>query len=144
MCGGKAARDVSMRKLAQLLTIGTVISAISIGAGGCRRQSSNDEGPPDTSTYRPLPTPATEFEQRLKQVQEAHFRYTWVLRRLDGKEFTSEDTEILRTNAPRVVDWIGLDDKKTFIAGSNFPILPQNLATLQKRYKIEDMSEARP
>jgi len=129
-----------MSKLFQLITLGTVIAAISIGASGCRRGSSDDEGPPDTSTYRPLPTPATEFEQKLKDVQDGHFKYVWVFRRLDGKEFTSGDSEVLRTNAPRVVDWIGLDDKKTYIAGSNFPIEPQNQATLQKRYKIEDMS----
>lgn len=129
-----------MRKLSQLLAIGTVVGALSIGTGGCRRQSSEDEGPPDTSTYRPLPTPGTEFEQKLKDVRDGHFQYVWVFRRLDGKEFTSEDSEILRTNAPRVVDWIGLDDKKTYIAGSNFPIAPNNLAALQKRYKIEDYS----
>jgi len=129
-----------MSKLAQLITVGTVIGAISIGASGCRRTSPDVEGPPDTSTYRPLPTPATEFEQKLKDIRDGHFKYVWVFRRIDGKEFTSEDTEILRTNAPRVVDWIGLDDKKTYIAGSNFPVAPENLAALQKRYKIEDYS----
>lgn len=141
MCYGTAVRVVvSMSKLSQLITTGTVIGAISIGASGCRRTSSNVEGPPDTSTYRPLPTPATEFEQRLKEVRDAHFRHTWVFKRLDGKEFTSADSEMLRTNAPRVVDWIGTSDRKTYIAGSNFPIAPENLAALQKRYKIEDYS----
>jgi hypothetical protein len=128
-----------MSKLSQLITIGTVIGAISFGASGCRRQSSDDEAP-DASTYRPLPTPATEFEQKLKDVRDGHFQFVWVFRRLDGKGFTSEDSQILRTNAPTVVDWIGLDDKKTYIAGTNFPIEPQNLAALQKRYKIEDYS----
>ncbi|MGQ0761037.1 MAG: hypothetical protein ACT4OT_03315 [Acidobacteriota bacterium] len=124
-----------------ILQLGCVLLiAASLPLTACRRTSSDVEGPPDTSTYQPLPTPATEFEQRLKEVRDAHFRYTWVFRRLDGKEFTSEDSEILRTNAPRVVDWIGLDDKKTYIAGSNFPIAPENLAALQKRYKIEDYS----
>ena len=116
------------------------MAAISIGASGCRRQSSDDDGPLDTSTYRPLPTPATEFEQKLKDVRDGHFQYVWVFKRLDGKEFTSEDSELLRTHAPKVVDWIGLDDKKTYIAGSNFPIEPKNVATLQKRYKIENYS----
>jgi len=129
-----------MNRLFELLTIGTVIGAISIGVSGCRRTSPDDDGPPDTSTYRPLATPLTEFEQKLKDVRDGHFQFVWVFRRLDGKEFTSEDSEILRTNAPRVVDWIGLDDKKTYIAGSNFPITPENLAALQKRYRLEDMS----
>ena len=118
------ARNDFMSKLARLLTVGTIIGAISIGASGCRRGGSDDEGPPDTSTYRPLPTPATEFEQKLKDVRDGHFKFVWVFRRLDGKEFTSEDSEVLRTNAPRVVDWIGLEDKKTYIASSNFPVAP--------------------
>ena len=117
-----------------------LVIATSLPLAACRRTSSDDEGPPDTSTYRPLPTPATEFEQKLKDVRDGHFQFVWVFRRLDEKEFTSEDSEILRTNAPRVVDWIGLEDKKTYIAGSNFPIAPENLAALQKRYKIEDYS----
>ena len=131
-----------MKVILQLSCI--LLIAASLQVTACRRTKSDDEGPPDTSTYRPLPTPATEFEQRLKEVRDAHFRHTWVFRRLDGKEFTSEDSEILRTNAPRVVDWIGTSDRKTYIAGSNFPIEPANLAALHKRYKIEDMSEARP
>ena len=131
-----------MKAILQLCCV--LLIAASLPLTACRRTSSDDEGPPDTSTYRPLPTPATEFEQKLKDVRDGHFQFVWVFRRLDGKEFTSEDREILQTNAPRVVDWIGLDDKKTYIAGSNFPIAPENLAALQKRYKIEDMSEARP
>jgi hypothetical protein len=127
-----------MKAILQLYCVLLIAASLSLTA--CRRQSPDVEGPPDTSTYRPLPTPATEFEQKLKDVRDAHFKFVWVFRRLDGKEFKSEDSEILRTNAPRIVDWIGLDDKKTYIAGSNFPIAPENLAALQKRYKIEDYS----
>ena len=130
-----------MYKLFQVLAIATLVGATSFGIISCRRStSSDDDGPPDTSTYRPLATPLTEFEQKLKDVRDAHFKFVWVFRRLDGKEFSSEDSEILRTNAPRVVDWIGLDNKKTYIAGSNFPINSENFAALQKRYKIEDLS----
>ena len=128
-----------MKAILQLCCVLLIAASLSLTA--CRRTSSDDDGPPDTSTYRPLPTPVTEFEQKLKDVRDGHFQFVWVFRRLDGKEFTSEDSEILRTNAPRVVDWIGLDDKKTYIAGSNFPIAPENLAALQKRYKIEDYSQ---
>ena len=109
----------------------------------CRQTSSDDE-PLDTSTYRPLATPLTEFEQKLKDVRAGRFKFVWVFRRLDGQPFTSEDSQVLRTNATKVVDWIGLDDKKTYIAGSNFPLEPKNLAVLQKRFTIQDMSEARP
>jgi hypothetical protein len=119
---------------------GTLVAVLTLTfAGGCRRQTSEDETP-DNSTYRPLATPATEFEQKLKDIRDAHFQYVWVFTRLDGKEFSAEDSEILHANAPRVVDWIGMDDKKRYIAGSNFPIEPKNLTVLQKRYKIEDYS----
>lgn len=109
----------------------------------CRQTASDDE-PLDTSTYRPLATPLTELEQKLKDVRDGRFQFVWVFKRLDGQQFNSEDSQILRTNAPRVVDWVGLDDKKTYIAGSNFPIEEKNLAALQKRFTIEDKSETRP
>lgn len=120
-------------------TLILTLAAVGIFAG-CHRKTSDEDETPDTSTYRPLATPATEFEQKLKDVRDAHFQYVLVFTRLDGKEFTSEDSTLLHTNAPKVVDWVGMNDKKQFIAGSNFPIEPKNLAVLQKRYKIEDYS----
>jgi hypothetical protein len=129
-----------MRKLFQFVAIIIITIVIGILSSACRRTPSPQDDTPDTSTYRPLPTPATEFEQKLKIVQDGHFQHVWVFTRLDGKEFTSEDSEILHTNAPKVVDWVGMDDKKRFIAGSNFPLEPRNLAVLQKRFKIEDYS----
>jgi len=110
------------------------------GLSGCKRSASDDDETPDNSTYRPESTPATEFEQKLKVVRDGHFQYVWVVTRIDGRAFTPEDSQLLHTNAPKVVDWVGMDDKKKFIAGSNFPIEPPNLATLQKRFKIEDYS----
>ncbi len=121
----------------------TVLPAALASACSHASPSANDNTA-DTSTYRPLATPATEFEQKLKMVRDGGFRYVWIFRKLDGKEFTREDTEILHTNAPKVVDWIGTDDRKTFIAGSNAVIPPEYEPELKKRYKIEDVSEARP
>lgn len=136
--GSKRVR--TMRKYFHLGFVLLLISANLLLSASCRRGASSEDDTPDTTTYRPLATPATEFEQKLKEVRDAHFQYTWVFSRLDGKEFTSEDSELLHTNAPKVVDWVGMDDKKKFIAGSNFPIEPKPLAALQKRYKIEDYS----
>jgi len=122
-----------------IVVISLLLALIS-SFGSCRRRAASEDETPDTSTYRPLATPATEFDQKLKDIRDGHFQYVWIFSRLDGKEFTSEDSTILHTNAPKVVDWVGMDDKKKFIAGSNFPIDPKNLAPLQKRYKIEDYS----
>ena len=118
-----------------------VVTALAIaGSSGCRQRGNSEQEAPDTSTYRPEQTPATEFEQKLRVVRDAHFKYVWVFTRLDGRAFTSEDSQILHTNAPRVVDWVGMDDKKKFIAGSNFDIDAPQMTILQKRYKIEDYS----
>lgn len=119
-----------------ILTIG-----LAIFLGACKRgASSTTEDTPDTSSSLPVATPKTEFEQKLKFVRDAHFTYVWVFTRQDGAVFTKEDTEILHTNAPNVVDWLKVGDMKQFIAGSNFPIEPPKMALLQKRYKIEDYS----
>ena len=130
------------RTLQLICAAGVVILTTSFAA--CRRNPSPSDETPETSTYRPVATPATEFEQKLKMVRDGGFRYVWVFTRLDAKEFTHEDTEILHANAPKVVDWVGTDDKKKFIAGSNAGIAPESAPALKKRYKIEDMSEARP
>lgn len=106
---------------------------------GCRRGATEDETP-DTSTYRPQATPATQFERDLKYVRDAHFKFIWIFSRKDGKPLTSEDSEALRTNAPKVVDWVITDEKKKVIGGSNFPLEGPQLAALQKRFNIEDYS----
>ena len=123
----------------RLIPIGFFVGLFLIGCHQSVAPANNDNAP-DTSTYRPLATPATEFEQKLKMVRDGGFRYVWVFRKIDGKEFTHEDTAILHTNAPKVVDWIGTDDLKIFIAGSNVGIPPENESELKKRYKIEDYS----
>jgi hypothetical protein len=124
----------------------SVVSLAAIALSGCHRapMPASDDNTHDTSAYRPVATPATEFEQKLKMVRDGGFRYVWVFRRLDGKEFTHEDSEILHANAPKVVDWIGTDDRKTFIAGANVIIPPENEPELKKSYKIQDVSEGRP
>lgn len=118
--------------------IGATALLISISAG-CKHQSSTNDEPLDTSTYRPEATPATQFERDLKYVRDAHFSRIWVFSRKDGKKLTSEDSTVLRTNAPKVVDWVTTDQNRV-IGGSNFDIDPTNLAVLQKRFKIEDYS----
>jgi hypothetical protein len=117
----------------------SVLTALLLTAfSACRRSADDDT--PDTSTYRPESTPATEFERDLKYVRDGHFQHIWVFSRTDGKELTSEDSAALRTNAPKVVDWVTTDGKKKVIGGSNFEIEPAQMAALQKRFKVEDYS----
>jgi hypothetical protein len=120
-----------------IATVAIILLLTSFSA--CKRTATEDETP-DTSTSRPEATPATEFEQKLKIMRDGHFKYVWVFSRLDGKQFTPDDSAVLRTSAPKVVDWVKMDDMKKFFSGSNFPIDPPQLAALQKRFKIEDYS----
>jgi len=126
-----------------MMRILILIIILAVGTGfcvtGCRRQTSDNEAP-DQSGYHPEKPPGNDYERALRDVREGHFKFMWVFKRLDGNAFTKEDGDILRKAAPKVVDWIGTDDKKTFVAGSNFPIEPSELAALKKRYKIEDYS----
>lgn len=107
---------------------------------GCKRRGGAEDETPDTSTYRPESTPATQFERDLKYIRDAHFAYVWIFSRKDGKPLTSEDSDVLRTNAPKVVDWVTTEEKKKVIAGSNFPLEGPQLVILQKRFNIEDYS----
>jgi hypothetical protein len=120
-------------------TIVVLVTVLISTLVACKRTATEDETP-DTSTYRPESTPATEFEQKLKVVRDGHFKYVWLFSRLDGKQFNSDDSAVLHTNAPKVVDWVKMEDMKKYFAGSNFPIDPPQLAVLQKRFKIEDYS----
>jgi hypothetical protein len=120
----------------------SVIGALAlISFSACHRGgASSDDDTPDTSTYRPEATPATQFERDLKYIRDGHFTYVWIFSRKDGKALTPDDSQALRTNAPKVVDWVTTDEKKKVIAGSNFPIEPPQLSALQKRFNIEDYS----
>lgn len=118
----------------------TVVAALALTSFSACRQTTPDDETPDTSTYRPEATPATQFERDMKFIRDGHFTHVWVFSRKDGKELTKEDSAALRTNAPKVVDWVTTDGNRKVIGGSNFPIEPANLTALEKRFKIEDYS----
>src|SRR3954468_475679 len=121
--------------LKRVIALAVIVTAVLSSAACHRRASSGDEV--DNSTYRPESTPATQYERDLKYIRDGHFLNVWVFSRKDGKPLTSEDSQALRTNAPRVVDWVTTDEKKKVIAGSNLPIEPAQMAELQKRFNVE-------
>src|ERR1041385_2789199 len=128
-----------MKILKRFIAVTIILTSVLFSFTGCRRRASTEDETPDTSTYRPASTPATQFERDLKYVRDAHFNDVWIFSRKDGKELTKEDSDALRTNAPKVVDWVKTDQNRV-IAGSNFPLEATQLAALQKRFKIEDYS----
>ena len=125
----------------RLIALAIIVTFAAVSFTACHgRGASSDDETPDTSTYRPESTPATQFERDLKYIRDGHFAYIWIFSRKDGKQLTPEDSEVLRTNAPKVVDWVTTDEKKKVIAGSNFPLEQAEMATLQKRFNVEDYS----
>ena len=120
-------------------TIALLVTLLISALAGCKRTATEDETP-DNSTYRPTSTPATQFERDLKFIRDGHYTRIWVFSRKDGKPLVKEDSDSLRTNAPKVVDWVTTDENKKVIGGSNFDIEPAQMAALQKRFKIEDYS----
>ena len=129
-----------MKSMKRLITLIVITISIASSLTACRRGASSDDETPDTSTYKPESTPATQFERDMKYVRDAHFKYVWIFARKDGKELTKEDSDSLHTNAPKVVDWVKTDQNRV-IAGSNFPLEGPQLAALQKRFNVEDYSE---
>ena len=127
-----------MKSLIRVIALTVAVVSAALASSACRRSASSNDETPDTSTYRPESTPATQFERDLKYVRDGHFAHVWIFSRKDGKELTKEDSEALRTNASKVVDWVTTDEKKKVIAGSNFPLEGPQLAALQKRFNIED------
>ena len=128
-----------MKSWKRFILVTVVVTSAALAFTACRRGASSNDETPDTSTYRPEATPATQFERDMKYVRDAHFKFVWIFSRKDGKELTKEDSDSLHTNAPKVVDWVKTDQNRV-IAGSNFPLEGPQLAALQKRFNIEDYS----
>jgi hypothetical protein len=131
---------IAMTSSKKILVLMVIAVSVTVSSAACHRRAASDDETPDTSTYRPEATPATQFERDLKYIRDGHFVYVWIFSRKDGKALTGEDSEALRTNAPKVVDWVTTDEKKKVIAGSNFPLEGPQQAALQKRFNIEDYS----
>ena len=110
----------------------------------CTKPPSNSTAAPETQSANKAPTPQrsplTELEERVQYVRNGGFTYIWVVSRKDGKPLTKEDGDYLKKNAPQVVDWVGLDDKTKFVAGTNFDLEQGNMAELKKRFVVEDYS----
>jgi hypothetical protein len=126
-----------MMSTERIIVLGIILTALAFSSTACHRRAASDDETPDTSSYRPESTPATQFERDLKYVRDGHFINIWIFSRKDGKPLTAEDSQVLRTNAPRVVDWVTTNENKKVIAGANFPIEPVQMAELQKRFNVE-------
>jgi hypothetical protein len=124
----------------QLKHLSTALLVV-LTLSGCGNSASNTNTAtttPDSSPQAtPQSSPRTEFEEDLQYVKNGQFAFIWMFTRKDGKPFGPEDSPILRTNAPQVVDWVSTDGGKKILAGTNFNLEEGNLTPLRKRYVVE-------
>jgi len=78
-------------------------------------------------------------------MQTADFQFIYVFKRKDGGEFDKEDRDFLRANRTDDINrWSSTDDKKAYLAGSNYDFRPEHLQNLQKRFIVENYSKPSP
>jgi hypothetical protein len=110
---------------------------------GCNHSApatSTNSAQPSSTAPVPAASPLTDFEEALRFVRNGQYTYVYVLSRKDGKAFTPEDSEFLKTNAPQFVDKTATKDKTKVVAGTNFNLEEGNMELLKKRYVVEDYS----
>lgn len=84
----------------------------------------------------------TELQREIKALETADFKYIYVFKRKDGGAFDKQDRDFLRANrTPEINRWSATEDKTAYLAGSNYPFLPEHWQNLQKRFIIEDYSK---
>jgi len=123
---------------------GLLYLSLAVMAGSCTRGNSDSpqphESPVTQAQSMTQRSPITQLESDLQYVRNGGFTYIWVFSRKDGKPLDRDDAAYLRKNAPQVVDWVGTDNGKRFIAGTNFDLEKGNLDLLKKRFVVEDYS----
>lgn len=123
---------------------GSVLLSIVLLLTSCNGSSNSSTPGPVGQAASPSPpaspSPLTEFEEDLQYVRNGGFTYIWVFTRKDGKPLDKNDTPILHSNAPQVVDWAVTNGGKSVIGGTNFNLEEGNLDLLRKRYVIENYS----
>ena len=133
-----------IRRLPSVGVIALAAVTIAIGFSACKQSSTNStpETAAGTPTTQPSkePTSGTTFEEGLKYVRNNQYTYIWVFSRKDGKPFDKDDGAILHKNAPHVVDWVGTDGGKRYVAGTNFDLEPEAWKLLRTRFVVEDYS----
>ena len=125
-----------------MVTLALVASLAALTVlSGCKRSADQSAQEASISQYSPEPTPRDEFERNLRYIRQAHFQYVWLFSRKDGAPLDKGDGEVLRANTPGAVDRIKADEEgRRFLVGLNFPIEPEHMAALRKRFNVEDYS----
>lgn len=87
----------------------------------------------------------SSLQKEIRAMQTADFQFIYVFKRKDGGEFDKEDRDFLRANRTDDINrWSSTDDKKAYIAGSNYDFRLEHLQNLRKRFIVENYSKPSP
>jgi hypothetical protein len=128
-----------MKFIGPIRPIGLIFVLLFGACGGHAPEPSNANTSPEAPAS-PAASPLTDFEEALRFVRNGQYTYVYVISRKDGKPFTPEDSDFLKTNAPQFVDKAATKDKTKVVAGTNFNLEEGNLELLKKRFVVEDYS----
>ncbi|HXR99823.1 MAG TPA: hypothetical protein VN724_04615 [Pyrinomonadaceae bacterium] len=128
-------RVIRCHKLLVLL-----VGLLFVGCNHSAPANSTNSTPASSTAASPAASPLTDFEEALRFVRNGQYTYIYVISRKDGKPFTPEDSDFLKTNAPQFVDKAATKDKTKVVAGTNFNLEEGNMELLKKRFVIEDYS----
>jgi hypothetical protein len=128
-----------MKFIGPIRPIGLIFVLLLGACGGGGPATPNTSSSPQAPAG-PSPSPLTDFEEALRFVRNGQYTYIYVISRKDGKPFTPEDSDFLKTNAPQFVDKAATKDKTKVVAGTNFNLEEGNLELLKKRFVVEDYS----
>lgn len=126
-----------MKFIGPIRPVGLIFVLLLGACGGPATPNTNTAAEAPAS---PSPSPLTDFEEALRFVRNGQYTYVYVISRKDGKPFTPEDSNFLKTNAPQFVDKAATKDKTKVVAGTNFNLEEGNLELLKKRFVVEDYS----
>ena len=116
-----------------------VILVVGLTAVGCqRRETPEATVSAPAESPKPQASPLVGFAKDLQFIKNGQYTYIYVFSRKDGKNLEPADSDFLRKNAPQMVDWVGTDEGKRVIGGTNFNLAEGSLELLKKKYVVED------
>jgi len=129
-----------MKFIGPIRLVGLIFVLLLGACGGSRPATPNTTAEVPAASPAPSTSPLSDFEEALRFVRNGQYTYVYVISRKDGKPFTTEDNDFLKTNAPQFVDKAATKDKTKVVAGTNFNFEEGNLELLKKRFVVEDYS----
>jgi hypothetical protein len=125
----------------------SLLAVIIVACGGSAENQNAARGgnsaAGNLNAARAVETPQTPLETELSRLQRGNFRQIFAFSRKDAGKLAAEDIEYFRQYAPseQINQRLRTSDDKYIVAGTNFVFTQEQLAALQKRFTIEDLTE---